>query len=149
MEEEKRELRKYFREQQEKYNYYIIALCVAAIGYSIHFTMGEALKWSQIPLGLAIVFWGVSIYCGLTFQKYVISSFYNNHDYLNIIDGKDDDVGKKSSNIEFAKNIMKETLIKNEKKAINFSKWQNRLFFGGFISFLVWHILEMYLSYSC
>ena len=40
MTEQQKELSKHFREQQVKYIYYIIALCVAAIGFTVHETLG-------------------------------------------------------------------------------------------------------------
>lgn len=70
--EEQKEIQKQFRQQQEKYTYYVIALCVAAIGFSVHKTIGLPLKWIQIPLGVAVLFWGISIYCGLNFIRYTM-----------------------------------------------------------------------------
>ena len=55
--EEQKEIQKQFRQQQEKYVYYVIALCVAVIAFSIHKTTGKSLAWSQIPLAIAVLFW--------------------------------------------------------------------------------------------
>jgi len=48
--DQQNDLQKQFRDKQEKYVYYLIALCVASIGFSITKTSGESLKWIQIPL---------------------------------------------------------------------------------------------------
>jgi hypothetical protein len=45
--EQQIELFRAFRQQQEKYVYYIIALCVTAIGFSVYKTNGLALKYTQ------------------------------------------------------------------------------------------------------
>jgi len=142
--EEQKEIQKQFRQQQEKYTYYIIALCIAAIGFSVHKTTGLPLKWIQIPLGIAILSWGISIYCGLKFISYVISTLYANNAYLDIIQGKNPDIGVQPQKIEAATKGIKQAMESNTERANNFSTWQNRLFIIGFIAFLVWHILEMY-----
>ena len=49
------DLIKTFREQQQKYAYYIIALCVAGIGFGVQKTIGMPLRQTQIPLGVSIL----------------------------------------------------------------------------------------------
>ncbi|MFA5782142.1 MAG: hypothetical protein WC868_07725 [Bacteroidales bacterium] len=142
--EEQKEIQKQFRQQQEKYTYYIIALCVAAIGFSVHKTIGLPLKWVQIPLGIAVLSWGTSIYCGLKFISYIISTLYANNVYLDIIQGRDPDIRTHPQKIEAATKGIKQAMESNVERASSFSKWQDRLFIIGFIAFLVWHILEMY-----
>ncbi|MFA5783066.1 MAG: hypothetical protein WC868_12440 [Bacteroidales bacterium] len=142
--EEQKEMIKQFRQQQEKYTYYIIALCIAAIGFSIHKTTSLPLKLGQIPLGIAILTWGVSIYCGLKNIHYVLSTLYANIAYLEIAQGKDPDIGTHPQKIKAATEGIKRAMESNSEKASSLSTWQYRLFIIGFIAFLVWHILEMY-----
>lgn len=92
MMKEQEEIRTQYRQQQEKYIYYIIALCVAAIGFSVHKTIGLPLKWTQVPLGIAVLSWGMSIYYGLRFLRGGLNILYDNHNYYEIIQGKDPDV---------------------------------------------------------
>lgn len=87
------DLQKQFREKQEKYVYYIIALCVAAIGFSVTKTSGDILRWSQLPLGIAVLCWGLSIYCGLKFIAYVLSNLFANNAYLDVLSGRHPQVG--------------------------------------------------------
>ena len=61
-------IQKEFREKQEKYVYYLIALSVSAIGFSVYKTENQSLAYSQIPLALAVLSWSISIFCGLKFQ---------------------------------------------------------------------------------
>jgi hypothetical protein len=145
MMEEQKEIQKQFRQQQEKYTYYVIALCVAAIGFSVHKTIGLPLKWIQIPLGIAVLAWGASIYCGLNFIRYTLSTLYANNAYFDIIQGQYPDIGNHPQKIEVAAWSVKQAMKSNVEKARNLSKWQYYLFLIGFISFVIWHILEMYM----
>jgi len=86
--EEKKEIQRQFRQQQEKFVYYLIALSVTSIGFSIYKTTGQPLKWTQIPLGMSILCWGLSVFCGLRFLKYVISTSYANNPYFDLIHGR-------------------------------------------------------------
>jgi hypothetical protein len=145
MMEEQKEIQKQFRQQQEKYTYYVIALCVAAIGFSVHKTIGLPLKWIQIPLGVAVLFWGISIYCGLNFIRYTISTLYANNVYFDIIEGRHPNIGNHPQKIEVAKKEAKKIILSNSEILRNLSKWQYYLFLIGFISFVILHILEMYM----
>jgi len=46
------DITKLFREQQQKYVYYLVALCVTAIGFAVLKTFDLPLRQSQISLGL-------------------------------------------------------------------------------------------------
>lgn len=137
MEEEQKELWRLYKLQQEKYVYYIIALSVTAIGFSIYNTTGVNLKLIQIPLGISILCWGLSIYCGLTFLNYIISSLYTNLIYLEFT--KNHNVG-----IEKVKADFNDTMSKSSEKTSKLLKWQVNLFYSGIVLFIIWHILEMY-----
>jgi hypothetical protein len=140
------EIKKQFRQQQEKYAYYLIALCVAAIAFSITITRDASLKISQIPLGLAVLTWGLSIYFGLKFIQTIISALSSNNSYLDVLKGIHPIVGDNPQKIEYASNMLKEAMEGKSKAAGKSYDWQNRFFYMGFISFIVWHIIEMYLK---
>ena len=142
--DEQKELRDNFRQQQEKYVYYVIALAVTAIGFAIYKTSGQPLKWTQIPLGLSVLSWGISIYCGLTFLKYVISTLFANNAYFDIIRGQYPGVGKDPEKVLGATKGIKTAIESNIKTAERYFNWKQRLFYSGVILFIFWHILEMY-----
>ncbi|WP_348825110.1 hypothetical protein [Flavobacterium aestuarii] len=77
-----------FREKQEKYVYYLIAISVSAIGFSIYKTEKHELNVTLIPLAFAVICWSISIFLGLKFLKYVLSMLYANSSYFDIIKGK-------------------------------------------------------------
>jgi hypothetical protein len=135
-----------FREKQEKYIYYLIALSVSAIGFSIYKTENKTLTYSQIPLALAVIFWSISIFCGLKFLKYIISNLYANNDYYEIIKGRHPITGKNPELIQIGVEGFQEAMKINSKAMKMYFKLQGYLFYSGIILFILWHITEMYLK---
>jgi len=58
---------------QEKYTFYIVALCVSSIGFSVYCTMGKPIHWTHLPLGIAVLSWAISIFCGLKYIEEISS----------------------------------------------------------------------------
>lgn len=143
MPDQKEELIKVYREQQYKYAYYIIALCVAAIGFVVTQTVGKPIKYTQIPLGGAVVAWCISIFCGLKFIQYQIAGLYNNVELLKIQDGTSELIADTPNIIEYAKKLMLEQIEKNGNKTSKLAKGQDWCFYIGIFLFIVWHVLEM------
>lgn len=139
------ELYKQFNQKQENYTYYIIAFSVAAIGYAIHQTGGVPYKYSQIPLGIAVLSWGLSVFLGLRFIRLVISTVYTNMGLMDIKEGKDPLSGNHPQKIAIGYETVKGIIDTNSKTASNLHKWQYRFFFFGMISLIAWHLYEMYL----
>ncbi|MDR6967443.1 hypothetical protein J2X31_001454 [Flavobacterium arsenatis] len=135
-----------FRDKQEKYVYYLIALSVSAIGFSIHKTENHSLAYSQIPLALAVMCWSVSIICGLKFLKYVISNLYANNDYYEITKGRHPSIGNDQDLIKRGIESFHEAMKVNSKAMKRYFKFNQYLFYFGIILFIVWHIIEMYLK---
>lgn len=145
MDENQKEIQRQHRQQQEKYVYYILALTVSAIGFAIYKTSGLPLKWSQVPLGLSVISWGVSIFCGLKFIKYVLSILYANNAYFEILNGQDPDLGNVPWKIEAGAKGVREAMKLNAITASKYLDWQSRLFYIGIVLFIIWHVSEMYL----
>jgi len=135
-----------FRDKQEKYVYYLIALSVSAIGFSIYKTENQSLTYSQIPLGLAVLSWSISIFCGLKFLKYVISNLYANNSYFEIIKGNHPNIGNQPELIKAGVEGFKEAMQINSDTMVKYFKFQGYTFYFGIILFIVWHIIEMYLK---
>jgi len=144
--EEQKEIQSQFRNQQEKYVYYIIALSIAAIGFCVYKTSGQEIKMSQIPLGLSVISWGLSVFCGLRFLKYSISILFANNTYFEIIKGNYPEIGKNPSLIDAGKSGVKSAINTNSMRATWYFKCQEWLFYLAIILFIVWHILEMILK---
>lgn len=136
------ELQKQFREQQQKFIYYMLALTVTAIGYSLHQSSGVKISLSQIPLAIAILSWSVSVYCGLTFLKFVIATLYVNEEHLKAIDGEHPLAGNHREKQQIVLEATKEAMESNGKKALRLSKWQGRLFYVGMIAYITWQVID-------
>lgn len=137
-----------FRDKQEKYVYYIIAISASAIGFSVYKTENHVLDYSLLPLGLAVLSWSMSIFFGLKFLKYVISCLYANNGYYDIIKGRHPDLGSDPDYINAGIQGFREAMKTNGKRMKIYMALQGGLFYSGILSFLVWHVLEMYLRVS-
>jgi hypothetical protein len=146
MKDQQAEAEKEFREGQSKLFYYTIALCVTAIGFSVYQTLGRPLTWALIPLGLAVLSWSLSIYCGLTFFGYVLSNLWANVEMFTIMKGIHPLVGSHPERISAALKGMEEGSKKNAKSGFRLAKYHTRLFYLGMFFFILWHTWEMYLK---
>lgn len=89
--------------------------------------------------------WGTSIYCGLKFLTYVLSTMDAKYVYNNVVVGKDPEVGAKIIEQKAKSEGIMSAMKENQVVAGKFFKWQKGLFFAGIVLFFIWHILEMYL----
>lgn len=133
-----KEVRAAYREQHHKYTYYIIALCVAAIAFSVHQTMGLKMKLTQIPLGAAIVCWIFSIYQGLTYLQGVITLLADNILLFETLKH----LQYPMSTQEVSK-LFLDTLGPLTKKNEKRPKLQVYSFYLGAMFFIAWRIAEM------
>lgn len=137
------EIQKQHRESQSKFIYYIIALSVASIGFSINITIGQTLNVFHLFLGLAILFWVFSVFCGFQFLKIYLDILAINNEYFNIVRGISDEKKPTEFIKEEAKKITTELANNKNKKASRNSDLQQYFFFFGIIMFLIWHIIQM------
>lgn len=96
------DIAKKFLDRHEKYIYYIVALCVASIGFSVYITIGKPLSRTYILLGLAVSSWGISIFCGLKFLTYSIAELSKDQLRIRISNGDDPKIGKNPTQIAIA-----------------------------------------------
>ncbi len=130
--------------EQQKLVYYIIALCVTCIGFSVHLTTSAKISIKQLPLGIAILSWGFSVFKGFRMILHTMKFISTNIDLLDIEAGKSDVVGKNPAAISYSKGLVSKKLDNISKKSTSYFKRQLSLFYFGMLSFVVWHIIEMY-----
>src|SRR5690606_8168895 len=99
--------------------------------------------WSHIPLGVAVLNWALSIFCGLRFLRYVNSTLYSNIYYNEILLGHHPDIGDDPQNIKAASSGVMKAIQINSGRAKKLFRWQEYFFYLGIILFLFWHILMM------
>ena len=59
------------REAQGRYTYFLLAAAGAGIALAVNETHRAELAWSQLPLGLAVLNWGSSFFCGCRYLNNV------------------------------------------------------------------------------
>lgn len=133
------------REEQSKYVYFLLAASGAAIGFSINQTQDLVLSFSQVPLGIAILFWGLSFYFGCQQLLFSLKGLYINSGFLDIQKGNDKDVGNSPRMIETALEIVKEIYEKNSSGIAKNGKRQFHFLVVGAMSYILWNIIEMIL----
>lgn len=143
------DLLKIFLERQEKYIYYVVALSVASIGFSIYTTTGKSLSFTQIPLGLAVFGWGISIYCGLRFLRYSISRVNMDADFIRLPTGLHPIAGKNQELISRFTDIASNAMRKDDKFVIKLFNGMEWGFYLGVLLFVCWHVIEMYFVVEC
>lgn len=144
--DEQKELRDAFRQQQERYVYYLIALSVAGIGYSMYNTNNQAFSMTQLPLGIAVLLWGISAYFGLKFLKYTTSNLYTNSTYFDIVKGIHPLVGNHPDDIGKAKMELSKIMKSNAHSASKYFIRHERFFYAAISIFVVGHIYGMYIA---
>lgn len=81
------ELYKQHQASQDKYTHFLLAAAGAAIGFAVQKTEGLHLSWWLVPVGLAIVCWGVSFYFGCKNVVWVQTAIYANYSLLQLKQG--------------------------------------------------------------
>ena len=136
------------RSAQDKYTYFLLAVAASAIGLSLQEVKSEVFSYSLIPLGLANIFWAVSFFLGCNVIQYVNSTLYSNSVYLQVRAGHHPDTGQHPQMIEAASQGIQSAMKSNSEKTNSLAHWQFRLLILGAISYITWHLVEMWLR-SC
>ena len=137
------ELFKVLRESQSKYTYFLLAAVGAGIGFALTQTQNDPLSLTHIPLGLAIISWGASFYCGCKHLSYVHSNLFANFDLLKMQAGTHPEVGRDPNKMHIAKEVMIEIIEDNSETSSKYANWQFRLLIFGAVTYIVWHVIEM------
>lgn len=145
---EQKELISRYSNKQDKFVYYIIALCVAALGFAIHRTTETTLSCFHIPLGISVLSWSVSVYFGFNFIKRDLDYIFTNNSLIEIQEGRDKIAGNHPEKIDIGQTVLREILDEKAEKMSKVFLKQEITFFFGVFSFIVWHILMMYLNTS-
>lgn len=144
MKEERLELHRYLSQSRQKFVYYLIALCVAAIGFSVHQTSGDILRLTHIPLGIAIVLWGISVYTGLRSLEWVMATVKANAKYLEVQEGVSPESGNHPEKVQIILSELMRIMKVNVSKEGKLGLFQKYSFYFGVVFFLIWHVIEMY-----
>ena len=114
----------------EKYVYYLVALTVAAIAYSIDITKDDRLSIETIFILLAIISWGFSFFFG---SRYIIES-------IKLIKMNMEHFTKKPEE----KAAHYELLVAKSNKTGDFNTRQLWSFGIGIVFFVMWYVFHLY-----
>jgi hypothetical protein len=145
MADERTEIFKTHRAAQEKYIYFLLAATGAGIALIINQTHDSKLAWSMLPLGFAVMCWGLSFMYGCQHLSYVESTLFANHNLLRVEAGVHPDAGTNPQYIAAASAGIRSAIEHNSDKAASYARLQFKLLIAGAVLFLVWHVFEMYL----
>ncbi len=131
--------------EQSKYDYFLLAVAGASIGFALTQTQGITLADSQWPLGVAILCWGVSFFSGCHRLGLLSSVRLINVDLLKVEKGTHPLTGNDPAYQREGHKILHEKLDEKIDKAASAAMWQFRLLIAGAVFYIAWHIYEMYL----
>jgi hypothetical protein len=143
--EQQIEIYRQHRTAQDKYVYFLLAAVGAGIALAVNQTQGAKLAWSQIPLACAVAFWALSFFFGCRHLGYVESTLFANMGLLKVTAGEDPQIGRHPQLMAIASKGIQEAIELNSKRAGRFARWQFRSLVLGAISYLAWHVIEMWL----
>jgi hypothetical protein len=134
-------------EHWQKYDYFLMAAAMAAIALSLQRTEGLPLRWPMLPLGVAVLLWGVSIYCGIRsqlFRGYALADKWQmqllkdgtHPEYMNATEQK----RQQRHQAHMEKHAQHAAVVDKA------TRWQRIALMAGGILFLIWHVLEMALQ---
>ncbi len=141
--EEQRDIQRQHRQEASKYTYFLITLSVTAIAFSVQKTLDEPLLLRQIPLGLAVLSWAISVLLGFVYLQRRQDILATNNAYFEAIKGNLLETGNDQAKIQASAKIIWEILEEKSEKASKFYIWQFRLFILGIVLFVIWHLIEM------
>jgi hypothetical protein len=138
-----KELHQQFITAQYKYTYFLLAAAAAAVAYALKLTSSSILSYSMIPLGMAVLSWGLSFFFGCRQLKYIKACISLDFGLLKILNRKDLEIGTNPQSIANAIDKFMEAFESNANKASRFESWQFWLLIIGALFFIAGHITEM------
>lgn len=138
------EIYKQHRAAYDKYSYVLLAIAASAVGFAVQKSEGHILSWSILPLGLSVVSFGLSFWCGVRTMERVVATLGATYNLILLQMGTHPDQPPEGDPLVGAKSGVKSAVTENTDQATSFSRWQYRLLILGSVLFLTWHILTMY-----
>lgn len=137
------EIKKRHREEQHKYAYFLLAISVAAIGFTIQITTGKIISWPMIFLGASILLWGLSFFFGCRNRLWSTMTLYASIGLIQLQEGIHPEQPDDPQELTLAIQTVNDAEKSNSDKAGFYGRWQLRLLILGGISFFIWHVIEL------
>lgn len=136
------ELYRTLTQSQQKYTYFLLAAAAAGIAFAVRVTSTATLRWSLIPLALAVPAWAASFAQGCFYVIRTQSNMSANAELLRVQRGEHPDA-RDPQLIQVATSEIKDAIESNAKKAGRHAKGQLTLLAVGAALFLSWHVLAI------
>ncbi|MFT3679712.1 MAG: hypothetical protein QM791_05540 [Ferruginibacter sp.] len=141
-----KEIKNKQHEGLSKFIYYKIAVCAAAIAFSVNICIKLKLEYPQIPIGIAVLCWALSIFFGFKFLETSSSMLELNSAFFDVLTGRHSEVGNIPEKIEINAKAIEKLIYKKAYQTGTFSIIQTRLIYIGGIFFIIWAIIQMWLN---
>ena len=128
---------------QDKYTYFLLAVTASAIAFAVQKTDTSIITSSLIPIGIAVLSWCGSFYCGCKNLVWVQTTVMANYNLMQLNKGTHPDQPDSPAYLQAAKEGVRSALETNVNQAQNYAISQYRLLITGAVFFLIWHIVEM------
>jgi hypothetical protein len=138
--EELRSLHSSHLQSQEKYTYFLLAAAASAIAFAVQKTADAVLTWQLCVLGVAVVCWSASFYCGCKRLQWVQVTLYANYALLQLQGGVHPEQPTHPVAVAAVADGVRSATNKNSQRAKSYGDWQFRFITLGAIMFLAWHI---------
>ncbi|MFC4820327.1 hypothetical protein [Dokdonella ginsengisoli] len=134
------------RTSQDKYAYFLLAAAGASIAFAITQTRGHHISWFQVPLGLAVLCWGLSFFFGCRNIAYVNSTLYANAELIRVQNGEHPEIGRDPQRQKAACIGIRTAIESKSNVANSLSKRQFYFLIAGAVFYISWHVAEMCLQ---
>lgn len=133
------------QEARSKYVYFKLASAGACIGFAVNQTNNAPLSITQLPLGVAVLLWGFSFFCGCMHLANENATMYFNATLLQVQRGIHPLTGQNPALIEeVGASTLRERIDGHARRAGRFGRWQFNTLIAGAVCYVAWHVLEMY-----
>ena len=138
------EIYKQHRVAYDKYSYVLLAIAASAVGFAVQKSEGHILSWSILPLGLSVVSFGLSFWCGVRTIERVVANLGATYSLIQLQMGTHPDQPPEGDPLVGAKSGVRRAATHIADQATTYTRWQYRFLILGSVLFLTWHILIMY-----
>jgi len=129
----------------QQYTYFLLAAVGACLGFALTQTQGSGLSWEEVPLGLAVVSWGLSVWCGCKHIERGSLTLYANYALVQVQEGRHPEISGYDPSLQsYAVDGIRSAAERHSVLASRFARFQFRFFVFGVLCYLVWHVLEMW-----
>lgn len=131
-------------EMRQKYIYFILTATGACIGFAVTQSRDIYFALTVIPLGLALVAWALSFFCGCRSLYWKPAALMQNIETIKIQAGVSEFAGSHLEQQRIAYGVFLKGYENAIRKFSTYMRLQFALFIAGSALFLLWHVLEMW-----